>query len=192
VYAGGDTGRGETGRCDLANADDPQYAPLELQQPAIDQDKPLSPLTKSSLPPGFSPTDLPTLGYPTQAFVFRLVGKVVASISQLDRQGTSNEQRLSQRIKSPLPSPFSPLPGTASFAFFTADCRTDRFFGQYNGEYFNYARPHQGIEQRIPCRQGSRDRSLARGKVVSRPLLGGLHHDYHWKVLESESQLRAA
>jgi putative transposase len=59
------------------------------------------------------------------------------------------------------------------------------------GEYFNHARPHQGIGQCIPGRQESRDRPLARGKVVSRPLLGGLHHDYRWKVPESESQLRA-
>jgi transposase InsO family protein len=59
-------------------------------------------------------------------------------------------------------------------------------------EYFNYARPHQGIGQRIPCRQESRDRPWARGKVVSRPLLGGLHHDYHWKVPDSKSQPRAA
>jgi putative transposase len=60
------------------------------------------------------------------------------------------------------------------------------------GEYFNHARPHRGIGQRIPCRRESRDRSLAGGKVVSQPLLGGLHHDYHWRAPESESQLRAA
>ena len=60
------------------------------------------------------------------------------------------------------------------------------------GEYFNHARPHQGIGQRIPGRQESRDCPSVRGKVVSRPLLGGLHHDSRWKVPESESQLRAA
>jgi transposase InsO family protein len=60
------------------------------------------------------------------------------------------------------------------------------------GEYFNHARPHQGIGQRLPCRQESQDRPPARGKVVSRPLLGGLHHDYHWKVPESKSQLKTA
>lgn len=45
--------------------------------------------------------------------------------------------------------------------------------------YFNQARPHQGIEQRIPaplehavCASG------ASGKVIAFPVLGGLHHDY--------------
>jgi putative transposase len=41
--------------------------------------------------------------------------------------------------------------------------------------YFNHARPHQGIEQRIPCPPESLPRS---GKIVSLPILGGLHHDY--------------
>jgi hypothetical protein len=34
--------------------------------------------------------------------------------------------------------------------------------------------------------------SVRRECVVSRPLLGGLHHDYHWEAPESESLLRAA
>jgi hypothetical protein len=42
--------------------------------------------------------------------------------------------------------------------------------------YFNHARPHQGIGQRIPCPP---ERLSHRGKVVSLPVLGGLHHDYH-------------
>lgn len=44
--------------------------------------------------------------------------------------------------------------------------------------YFNYARPHQGIGQQIPCRPIDLNKSDADGQVVSRPVLGGLHHDY--------------
>jgi transposase InsO family protein len=58
--------------------------------------------------------------------------------------------------------------------------------------YFNYARPHQGIEQRIPCQSERDDEPLAGGQVLSRPLLGGLHHDYYWQASESESLPRAA
>jgi hypothetical protein len=44
--------------------------------------------------------------------------------------------------------------------------------------YFNISRPHQGIQQSIrglanrECPQGTA------GKIVARPILGGLHHDY--------------
>jgi transposase InsO family protein len=41
--------------------------------------------------------------------------------------------------------------------------------------YFNLARPHQGIAQSIPCPPESLPHS---GKIVSYPILGGLHHDY--------------
>jgi transposase InsO family protein len=43
--------------------------------------------------------------------------------------------------------------------------------------YFNRARPHQGIGQRIPD-VGERTPPPRTGEVVSVPLLGGLHHDY--------------
>jgi transposase InsO family protein len=43
--------------------------------------------------------------------------------------------------------------------------------------YFNRARPHQGIGQRLP--QAEPDRSASdRGEIVALPVLGGLHHDY--------------
>ena len=45
--------------------------------------------------------------------------------------------------------------------------------------YYNRARPHQGIGQRIPEATEAvpiEDRLL--GTVVGRPILGGLHHDY--------------
>ncbi len=46
-------------------------------------------------------------------------------------------------------------------------------------QYFNQARPHQGIKQQIPERKtGSALPDLEGGKVLSLPILGGLHHDY--------------
>lgn len=45
--------------------------------------------------------------------------------------------------------------------------------------YFNHARPHQGIAQSIPCPPKSLPHS---GKVLSLPVLGGLHHDYRRKA----------
>jgi len=44
--------------------------------------------------------------------------------------------------------------------------------------YFNYARPHQGIDQQIPCHTPCPDMSAADGQVVSFPVLSGLHNDY--------------
>ncbi len=44
--------------------------------------------------------------------------------------------------------------------------------------YFNYARPHQGIDQQIPCQPTRLDMSATNGQVVSFPVLGGLHRDY--------------
>jgi putative transposase len=53
--------------------------------------------------------------------------------------------------------------------------------------YFNQARPHQGIGQQIPDRLRSVPSSQdARGKVIAIPVMGGLHHDYHW-VARSKS-----
>ena len=45
--------------------------------------------------------------------------------------------------------------------------------------YFNQARPHQGIRQQIPDpKAGFLSASHTSGKVVSFPVLGGLHRDY--------------
>ena len=41
--------------------------------------------------------------------------------------------------------------------------------------YFNKARPHQGIGQRIPDVPANDNRA---GKIIAIPVLGGLHHDY--------------
>jgi hypothetical protein len=45
--------------------------------------------------------------------------------------------------------------------------------------YFNHARPHQGIKQRIPCQPEPQSKT---GRIVSYPVLGGLHHDYRRKA----------
>jgi hypothetical protein len=46
--------------------------------------------------------------------------------------------------------------------------------------YFNEARPHQGIDQRIPC--GSQQPDHPDGEIVGKPVLGGLHHNYRRKA----------
>jgi hypothetical protein len=43
-------------------------------------------------------------------------------------------------------------------------------------QYFNLARPHQGIEQRIPCRSERLETPPVNGTLASRPVLNGLHH----------------
>lgn len=48
-------------------------------------------------------------------------------------------------------------------------------------QYFNRARPHQGIHQQIPYPLGGICvPEHERGDLVSLPVLGGLHHDYRW------------
>jgi putative transposase len=58
--------------------------------------------------------------------------------------------------------------------------------------YFNHTRPHQGIGQRIPCRPLHGSEPSGSRQVVSRPVLGGLHHDYQWRADERPSYPRAA
>jgi len=48
--------------------------------------------------------------------------------------------------------------------------------------YFNYSRPHQGIDQQIPCQSACPDVPPAGDQVVSFPVLSGLHHDYQRPV----------
>ncbi len=43
-------------------------------------------------------------------------------------------------------------------------------------KYFNKSRPHQGIKQAIP--EPRQSVSPLEGKVVSFPVMGGLHHHY--------------
>ncbi|MBU0606783.1 MAG: integrase core domain-containing protein, partial [Armatimonadetes bacterium] len=53
-----------------------------------------------------------------------------------------------------------------------------RVLEEYTHRYFNKARPHQGLGQRIPGPDDVGQPSKANGKVVALPVLGGLHHDY--------------
>jgi len=50
-----------------------------------------------------------------------------------------------------------------------------RLTGEYK-DYFNEARPHQGIGQRVPGRP-AHVADVAK-PIVVKPMLGGLHHDY--------------
>jgi len=55
-----------------------------------------------------------------------------------------------------------------------------RVLNEYVG-YFNRARPHQGMAQQIPERLRSVPSAQNVGnKVIALPVMGGLHHDYHW------------
>ncbi len=56
--------------------------------------------------------------------------------------------------------------------------------------YFNRARPHQGIEQGIPCRPERLETPPVNGKLSSRPVLSGLHHGYYWLAEECVGQGR--
>ena len=62
---------------------------------------------------------------------------------------------------------------------------------EYKG-YFNHARPHQGIGQTIPCQPVQGAEPPKRVELISRPVLGGLHHDYYWHADERPSYPRAA
>jgi len=66
-----------------------------------------------------------------------------------------------------------------------------RVMKQYQ-QYFNHARPHQGIEQTIPCQPVSGAEPQKGGELISRPVLGGLHHDYHRQSHERPSYPRDA
>ena len=45
-------------------------------------------------------------------------------------------------------------------------------------EYFNHARPHQGIEQKIPEASPAVSAKQGKGKIIAFPVLNGLPHDY--------------
>jgi putative transposase len=49
--------------------------------------------------------------------------------------------------------------------------------------YFNMSRPHQGIDQRVPCGPPMTGEATAgSGKIISLPVLNGLHHQYQRAV----------
>ena len=71
------------------------------------------------------------------------------------------------------------------------ECHLRKIMKQYQA-YFNYARPHQGTNQRIPCSAEESEVQAAKGEIISRPALGGLHHDYQRRAATSPSLPRAA
>jgi transposase InsO family protein len=58
--------------------------------------------------------------------------------------------------------------------------------------YFNYTRLHQGINQQIPCPAEQSEEQPIRGKIISHPILGGLHHDYQRRAAARLSLRHAA
>jgi hypothetical protein len=42
-------------------------------------------------------------------------------------------------------------------------------------DYFNESRPHQGIDQHVPCGPPTPTEPTA-GKIIAFPVLNGLHH----------------
>jgi putative transposase len=59
-------------------------------------------------------------------------------------------------------------------------------------EYFNHARPHQGIGQTIPCQSVPAAEPQKGAELISHPVLGGLHRDYRWRAAERSSCAQAA
>ena len=58
------------------------------------------------------------------------------------------------------------------------DKHLERVTMEYTMSYFNQERPHQGIEQRIPDQYDLIKSKPTRGQVISKAILGGLHHSY--------------
>ncbi|MFC1609759.1 integrase core domain-containing protein [Myxococcota bacterium] len=52
-----------------------------------------------------------------------------------------------------------------------------RVVTEYGG-YFNRSRPHQGIHQRIPADSNNPGAPNRVGRILAKPVLSGLHHDY--------------
>ncbi len=44
--------------------------------------------------------------------------------------------------------------------------------------YFNHARPHQGIQQRVPDGECSIPEKAGIGRIIALPVLNGLRHGY--------------
>lgn len=53
----------------------------------------------------------------------------------------------------------------------------DRVIKEYV-EFFNQARPHQGIDQKIPKEIQREEKEHPKGEIIAFPVLNGLHHDY--------------
>ncbi|MFT5432873.1 MAG: putative transposase [Myxococcota bacterium] len=58
------------------------------------------------------------------------------------------------------------------------EAHLSRVLEAYAHVYFNKARPHQGLGQRIPANEPVEPPNETTAIVVAIPVLGGLHHDY--------------
>ncbi len=58
--------------------------------------------------------------------------------------------------------------------------------------YFNRARPHQGIQQKIPEGRTVEEGTEGKRRIIAFPVLNGLHHDYRRAAcpVESDKYLR--
>ncbi|MFA5866254.1 MAG: integrase core domain-containing protein [Phycisphaerae bacterium] len=54
----------------------------------------------------------------------------------------------------------------------------ERLLTKFIGEYYHTARPHQGLKGDTPIPQGKRPAIIGPSKLISIPVLGGLHHHY--------------
>jgi hypothetical protein len=53
-----------------------------------------------------------------------------------------------------------------------------RYVRKNDVAFFNAARPHQGIDQKIPEKMEFSGEGKCEGKIIAFPVLNGLHHDY--------------
>ncbi len=54
----------------------------------------------------------------------------------------------------------------------------ERLLGQYIDEYYHLARPHQGLGGDTPVPHDNREPIAGPTKLISTPVVGGLHHTY--------------
>ena len=54
----------------------------------------------------------------------------------------------------------------------------DRLLREYIDDYYHVSRPHQGLAGDTPVRQQEREPIVGPTKLMSIPVLGGLHHRY--------------
>ena len=64
---------------------------------------------------------------------------------------------------------------------FLNECHLQGVLDEYVA-YFNAWRPHRGLGQRAPCGSAPPPIPNAAGKIIGRPVLGGLHHVYEHAV----------
>ncbi len=54
----------------------------------------------------------------------------------------------------------------------------ERMLQEFIEDYYHIARPHQGLDGNTPILQMKQPQTLGPSKLISIPVLGGLHHRY--------------